>query len=95
MAPSDTNQRQPRQIGILTCPACTLRFEDATYRACVEALKSFVEWFDTIEEIQRKNLIEGQTLETASKNWETMPNPSPDVEIMRCALTQATQEAGQ
>lgn len=52
-----------------------------------EALEKFFGDFDRIEKRQHELLVEGQTLESASKNWDSFPEDfSIDVMGLRSAL---------
>lgn len=51
--------------------------------------KEFVQWFDYISTYQHENLVNGQTLKTASNNWGLMVTPSPDINKMCDAIAKA------
>jgi hypothetical protein len=51
-----------------------------------QACKEWVQWFDYIQAHQHENLVNGQTLESASDNWNSMVTPSPSIEKMKEAL---------
>ncbi len=53
----------------------------------LEACKTFVAWFDYISNYQNECL--GKSLKEAEKNWGEMNDPSPDVNIMKQAITKA------
>jgi len=63
----------------LDCPKCRAigvaeTVDGPEVSALVEAAEKHVEWFHRLEEKQHRLLVEGQTFETASKNWNEATN---------------------
>lgn len=52
----------------------------------LNAAKEWIQWFDYLSAYQHENLVNGQTLEKASKNWQTMVDPSPPIDKLREAV---------
>lgn len=54
------------------------------------AVRSVVEWFDSLDKEQYERTVLGQTLETAAANWE-LPSevPSLDMAPLQAALAKA------
>lgn len=77
------------QEGTVTMPESEFRRIETSYYELLEACKDFVSWFDYVSEYQKANLITGQTLQSASENWENMTTPSPDITKMRQAIKNA------
>lgn len=62
---------------------------------CEKAMRNVLDQFERIKEHQRKLLIEGQTLETASENWdEATSGHSIDFTLLKDALKSASGEGG-
>lgn len=50
------------------------------------AVKSVIAWFDALKADQHEKLVHHQTLESASKNWETMTTPPFDFTPLIAAI---------
>lgn len=51
--------------------------------------KRVVAWFEALKQNQNEQLVAGQSLESASRNWETMTAPSLDLQPTMDAIAKA------
>lgn len=57
--------------------------------ALLEAARAVLQWFEDLKASQHTQLVEGQTFESASRNWETMITPSFDFTPLMQAVAHA------
>lgn len=55
----------------------------------LEECKAVIAWFESLKRDQHEKLVLGQTLESASRNWERMETPSFDFAPMMKAIAKA------
>lgn len=85
----EKSRKASARIHFLETEIATLRKEkDELISVC----KDWVAWFDYCAGFQKESLIVGQTLESASENWNNMdnPDPSPSIENMRTVLAKVS-----
>ena len=62
-------------------------------RELLDAAKAVLKQFDFIKRVQHNELVKGQTLESASKNWEGLGNEFIDFQPLIDAVAKAEQRA--
>lgn len=56
------------------------------FEAVLEAARDVLQQFDELSAYQHEQLVRNQTLESASRNWETMEPRSIDFSRLRAAV---------